>query len=124
MLVRRAVVTATLGAALATGTAVATAPAASAEPDIIPLHVVYEIPLDRGLTVAARDTGIARALADANLLVPIHGWQRVIDGPAGLLAESVDEAAALPNGCVKVAFLRSDTGFQVAQSTIYTNCPW
>ncbi|MGE2772935.1 hypothetical protein ACQGAO_32545 [Rhodococcus sp. 1.20] len=116
----------TAAAATAIGGVLLTfAPAASAAPTLAELGApVVQIPLNRAVTVAARDSGIPAALANANVMVPVPGWERVIDSSANVLAIETARAAQYPNGCASYEFYLPSNGKWAAGATSYINCPW
>ena len=115
----------TAGAVAATaGMLLATAPAASAAP--VPAELgapVVQVPLNHAVTVAARDSGIVAALSNANVTIPVPGWERVIDASADVLASQTGSAAQYPNGCTSFRFYLPPGGTWAAQATSYVNCP-
>ncbi|MEI4741770.1 hypothetical protein [Rhodococcus erythropolis] len=116
----------TAAAATAIGGVLLTfAPAASAAPTLAELGApVVQIPLNRAVTVAARDSGIPAALANANVMVPVPGWERVIDSSANVLSIETARAAQYPNGCASYEFYLPPSGKWAAGATSYINCPW
>ncbi|MDZ7914291.1 MAG: hypothetical protein U5O16_21015 [Rhodococcus sp. (in: high G+C Gram-positive bacteria)] len=114
----------TAGAVVATaGMLLAFSPAASAAPANLGAPVV-KVPLNHGVTVAARDSGIVAALAAANVTIPVPGWEHVIDASADVLASQTARAAQYPNGCTSFQFYLPPGGTWAAQATSYVNCPW
>ncbi|WP_214514928.1 hypothetical protein [Rhodococcus sp. WY5] len=114
----------TAGAVAATaGMLLAFAPAASAAPAELGAPVV-QVPLNHAVTVAARDSGIVAALSNANVTIPVPGWERVIDASADVLASQTARAAQYPNGCTSFQFYLPPGGTWAAQATSYINCPW
>ena len=114
----------TAAASLAAGgILLATAPAASAVPAELGAPVV-QVPLGHALTVAARDSGVVTALSNANVTIPVPGWERVIDASADVLARQTARAAEYPNGCTSFQFYLPPSGKWAAQATSYINCPW
>ena len=113
----------TAAASLAVGgILLATAPAASAAPAELGAPVV-QVPLNHAVTVAARDSGIVAALSNANVTIPVPGWERVIDASADV-ARQTARAAQYPNGCTSFQFYLPPSGKWAAQATAYINCPW
>ncbi|MDV8006969.1 hypothetical protein [Rhodococcus sp. IEGM 1318] len=101
------------------------APAASAAPTLAELGApVVQIPINHAVTVAARDSGIPAALANANVMVPVPEWERVIDSSANVLAIETSRAAQYPNGCASYEFYLPPNGKWAAGATSYINCPW
>ena len=120
---RRSQRSARLHRSLRGGVLLASAPAASA----VPAHYgapVVQVPLNHGVTVAARDSGIVAALADANVMIPVPGWERVIDASANVLAGRTAVAARYPNGCASFQFYLPPSGTWAVGATSYINCPW
>ena len=114
----------TAGAVVATaGMLLAFSPAASAAPAELGAPVV-KVPLNHVVTVAARDSGIVAALSNANVMIPVPGWERVIDASADVLASQTARAAQYPNGCTSFQFYLPPGGTWAAQATSYINCPW
>ncbi len=122
----------TAAASLAVGgILLATAPAATAAPVAFegPVPAQYgapvvQVPLNHALTVAARDSGIVTALSNANVMIPVPGWETVIDVSADVLARRTAIAAQYPNGCASYQFYLPPAGGWLAAATSYVNCPW
>ncbi|KQU31483.1 MULTISPECIES: hypothetical protein [Nocardiaceae] len=109
---------------VAGGVLLAFAPAASAAPTLAELGApVVQIPIDHTVAVAARDSGIPAALANANITIPVQGWERVIDSSANVLAIATARAAQYPNGCASYQFYLPPSGKWAAAATSYINCP-
>ncbi|MDR6910147.1 hypothetical protein J2W54_001583 [Rhodococcus fascians] len=107
------------------GVLLAFAPAASAAPILAELGApVVQIPIDHTVAIAARDSGIPAALANANVTIPVQGWERVIDSSANVLAIATARAAQYPNGCASYQFYLPPSGKWAAAATSYINCPW
>ena len=113
------------------GVLLANAPAATAAPVTIEGTVpaqygapVVQVPLNHALTVASRDSGIVTALSNANAMIPVPGWEYVIDASADNLAWATSDAARHPNGCSSYQFYLPPAGGWLAGATSYINCPW
>ncbi|WP_147458355.1 hypothetical protein [Rhodococcus sp. SBT000017] len=128
---KRIAATTTAVSLAAAGVLLANAPAAAAVPVTIegPVPAYYgapvvQVPLTHALTVAARDSGIPAALANADITIPVQGWEWVIDSSADVLAVETARAAQYPNGCASYQFYLPPSGGWAASATGYTHCPW
>lgn len=61
--------------------------------------LIYSLPFDHNLGVAAQNTGIPQALDRADLTVPIPGFENGLNAAANALNRASATAAAKPGNC-------------------------